>query len=83
MYYLLHCREQLSARGEALYHIALDLGMLGFTIGILWLCLRRYRPLALGWFRGKLWPPKWALKVLIACAIAFPLAMFLGDVSQV
>ena len=57
--------------------------MLGFTIGILWLCLRRYKPLALGWFRGKLWPPKWALKVLLACAVAFPLAMFLGDVSQV
>jgi len=70
-------------RGEALYHLALDLGMVGFTIGVLWLCLRKYRPMALGWFRRKIWPPMWALKVIVACAVTFPIAIFLGNVSQV
>ena len=57
--------------------------MVGLTIGVLWLCLRKYRPRALGWFRGWLWPPRWLLKVALACALTFPLAMLLGNVSQV
>lgn len=77
------CRAQLSSRGEAFLHVALDLGMLGFTVAILWLCLKQYKPRALGWFRSRVWPPKWMLKVLLACAIGFPLAMYLGDFSQV
>ena len=63
--------------------MVLDLGMLGFTIAILWVCLRKYRPRALGWFRSRAWPPAWTLKVLLACVFAFPLAMFLADFSQV
>jgi len=61
----------------------LDLGMVGLTMGVLWLCLRKYRPRALGWFRSTLWPPRWLLKVVLACALTFPLAMLLGNVSQV
>lgn len=77
------CRAQLSAQGEALLHMVLDLGMLGFTVGILWLCLRKYKPRALGWFRSRPWPPDWGLKVLLTCAFAFPLAVWLADASQV
>jgi hypothetical protein len=76
-------RAALGVRGEALFHLLQDLGMLGLTIGTLWLCLRKYKPLDLGLFRSRFWPPKWAPKVLIACAMTFPVALFLESVSQV
>ena len=62
--------------------MVMDLGMLGFTLAILWLCLRQYKPRALGWFRSRAWPPKWTIKVVLACVLAFPMASFLADFSQ-
>ncbi|KAK9915094.1 hypothetical protein WJX75_004689 [Coccomyxa subellipsoidea] len=75
-------REELTARGQALVHLVLDVGELGATLGILWGCLRAYRPRALGWFHARLWPPHpWLGHMVLACA-AFPLVDLAAARSQ-
>lgn len=68
---------------QALMHLMLDLGELGATLGILWRCLRAYRPLSLGWFRARLRPLRsWICPALLACAF-FPLVDLAAARSQV
>lgn len=68
---------------QALVHLVLDVGELGATLGILWGCLRAYRPRALGWFHARLWPPHpWLGHMVLACA-AFPLVDLAAARSQV
>ena len=67
-------RDELSARGAAALHLALDAGELAATAAVLWRCLRAYRPRSLGWFRAGFTRPvrAWLLP-LLAAAAAFPL----------
>ncbi len=68
---------------QALVHLVLDLGELGATLGILWRCLRAYRPLRLGWFRARVRPLRaWAGPIALACA-TFPLVDLAAARSQV
>ena len=66
-------RDELTARGAALLHLALDAGELAATGAVLWRCLRSHRPRALGWFRsGRGRPARTWLVPLAAAAALFP-----------
>jgi hypothetical protein len=53
------------------------------TLGILWACLREYRPRALGWFRLRARPLLgWVLQVALAL-VFFPLVDLVAARSQV
>lgn len=74
--------EDLTARGQAFMHLVVDLSELGVTLGILWLRLRAYRPLARGWFPFKWERGSWIPGVLLACLL-FPVVDWLALHSQV
>ncbi|KXZ47186.1 hypothetical protein GPECTOR_37g192 [Gonium pectorale] len=63
-------RPEMSVRGSAMLHLCLDLCQLGVTLGILWSCLRSYRPRRLGLFPVRL-KGYWILAVALCCA-TFP-----------
>lgn len=68
---------------QAMVHLVLDVGELGATLGILWACLRTYRPKALGWFKATLRPALgWLGEMALACAF-FPLVDLVAARSQV
>ncbi|KAK9829399.1 hypothetical protein WJX72_005594 [[Myrmecia] bisecta] len=76
-------REDLTTRGQALVHLLLDVSEMGVTLGLLWACLRRYKPLALGWFRSWLRPARrWVPQVLLAL-LSFPLVDIVSARSQI
>ncbi len=68
---------------QALVHLVLDVGELGATAGILWRCLRGYRPRRLGWFALSWRPARAWLGHLAAACAAFPLVDLAAARSQV
>jgi membrane protease YdiL (CAAX protease family) len=64
-------RWELSQRSNALLHLSLDFVQLLVTILILWRCLKKYRPLANGFFKLAMDRGKWVLWVLLGAA-SFP-----------
>lgn len=78
-------RDELSARGHALLHLGLDLSQLGVTLGILWGCLRQFRPRKRGLFPMQLesaWTRRALLVVAIACC-TFPGVDWVAQQSMV
>ena len=75
-------RDELSGRGQAVVHLALDAGELGVTAGVLWRCLRAYRPRRLGWFAASLRPVSAWMGPLALTAAAFPLVDIVSARSQ-
>ena len=76
-------RDDLSRRGQALLHLILDVGQLGFTIAILWKRLKAYRPRSLGWFETRLLPIQQWLGPVIVAAASFPLLNIVAQQAQV
>lgn len=46
-------RDDLGLRGHAMLHLCLDISQLGFTLFILWHCLKQYKPRKRGLFPFK------------------------------
>jgi membrane protease YdiL (CAAX protease family) len=62
-------------------HLCLDVSQLVVTLGILWACLRAYRPRALGLFPLRLRGGVWLLAVLLCCGL-FPAVDWLAHQSM-
>lgn len=67
-------------RAQAVLHFVLDLGEVAITLGILWLCLRQYKPLALGFFPVRL-RGAWMWNVWCGC-LYFPAIDLLAYVIE-
>lgn len=76
-------RDDLSRRGQALLHLILDVGQLGFTIAILWKRLKAYRPRSLGWFETRLLPIQQWLGPVTVAAASFPLLNIVAQQAQI
>ncbi|PNH08949.1 putative membrane peptidase ydiL [Tetrabaena socialis] len=74
-------RLELSVRSHAVLHLCLDVSQLLTTLGILWACLRKYRPRALGLFPLLPLRGLWLLGVLL-CAATFPAVDWLAHQSM-
>lgn len=74
-------RMDLSMRGHAVLHLCLDISQLIITLGILWFCLKDFKPREKGLFpvSFKGW---WFLWVVLACC-SFPAVDWLSTQSQV
>jgi len=73
-------RDELSIRGHALLHLALDVSQLAGTLLILWGCLKDYHPARRGLFPVKL-RGTWPLAV-IASTLVFPAVDWVAQQSM-
>jgi membrane protease YdiL (CAAX protease family) len=74
-------REALSARGTAFLHLGLDAGEVALTLGILWRCLRHYRPRERGLFALRWDGGRWLLPLVLVGAITFPIVNWIAEAS--
>lgn len=63
-------RSELTVRSHAVMHLCLDISQLGVTLGVMWSCLKDYKPRALGLFPVR-WRGLWVFGVALCC-ISFP-----------
>ncbi|KAG2450646.1 hypothetical protein HYH02_004486 [Chlamydomonas schloesseri] len=73
-------RLELTVRSHAVLHLCLDITQLLVTLGILWSCLRAYKPRARGLFPLR-WRGLWWVAVLLGCA-TFPFVDWLAHQSM-